>query len=267
MDFPITAMTTATSTTTTASRFGAVEHRALDCDDVAALVDDLIRERSVLLAPLLERYSDWISETQGNAMRSENEYTRDLLTLGVLWRCYGARAIAVPAPFAWMMSGLLRLRQWKLAWQPAVDRVRSWLAEPLLGPRFGDVDVTGIPSRCALAALLRWMEATGDYSDEVARLRPLCAFLASRDKLEREWYLAQLSAFSARFGFMAERRFRGNTVPALRTDVDEQQQRMEAALHVTRKRIEYQLSVVGDELRRRPGCEGDASGDPALVSC
>ena len=250
---PNEAMTAVTPTFET-----GVRHEG-DNDEISIVTDELIRERSFLLEPFLERYVDWIEETGVETPRSKNAYTRDLLTLGVLWRCYGSRAVDVPPPFAWLMTGLLRLRRRKPAWRASIDQVRSRLAPLLLGPRFGDVASPGIPSGCSMIALLRWMDATGDYRAEVARLRPLCAFLKSRERFEREWYLAQLSAYAARFGQLASHRLRGEDSAAQRSDSRGSHREKESALHVTRKHIEYHLRVVGEELRQREGREDDVS--------
>ncbi len=229
------------------------------CDDaIAALTDDVLRERSHLLEPLLERYMMWIWKTGREPLRSSHAYTHEILTFGVLWRCYGRRAVALPPPFAWLMSGLTLFGERFPRMQPMTDRMRRCFAYPLLGPRFGDEDATGIPSRCETRALLGWMHATGEFEQELPRLCQFRAFLDGCDRYEREWYLAQLSAFTARFGMLAAHRASalhpdtaGNRTASDTDGTDASSAARERPGPVVHTRIEHALTVIGGELRRR----------------
>lgn len=254
------------NSTTVALQFprGSAENPGREA--IAALTDDVLHERGYLLEPLLERYMQWVWQSGREQLRSSYAYTHDILTFGVLWRCYGTRAAALPAPFAWGMSGLGRLREVIPNWRPAIDRVRSWLAAPLLGPRFGDVDARGIPSRCETRALLSWMDATGEFTRELPRLCQFRAFLDRCDRYEREWYLAQLSAFTARFGMMAAHRMRSPEAkaeaaagtPHAATASEPAQEVADGP--VVHTEIESVLARVGRELQRR------ATHDAAAVA-
>jgi len=221
--------------------------------DVASLADDVLHERMYLLEPLLERYMQWIAQHEREVLRSSIEYTVDILTFGVLWRCYGYRATALAPPLTWLMSGLGRLSGRNSSWKPAVDLVRSWLSWPLLGPRFGDVDATGIPSRYAIGALLRWMSATGEFKAESVRLRLLAEFLRSCDRYEREWYLAQISAFTARFGMMADKKLKRYSSGEARSLITQMplEREMGGPVVATPKHVEYHICMVGAELMKR----------------
>jgi hypothetical protein len=242
-------------------------------DAVSELTDDVLRERRYLLEPLLERYMTWIWKNGSERLRSSNAYTHDVLTFGVMWRCYGRRAVALPPPFAWLMSGLTLLRDRFPRTRPMADRLRGWLAFPLLGPRFGDEDATGIPSRCETRALLGWMHATGEFERELPRLCQFRAFLDRCDRYEREWYLAQLSAFTARFGMLAAHR-----APALHASdttadtviADSSPPGTAKPGAVTHTRIEHVLAVIGRELQRRAasppaGLCADAPAEANLI--
>ena len=233
------------------------EHRpddAYESTPESRLADEVLRERDWLISPFLDRYSEWGRETGRAAGTDDFVATHDVLTLGVLWRCYGKRAEALPPPMAWTLIALQRAGR-RTSWlRRKLTALRTALLPLLLGPRYEDEIATGIASRYALGALLRWLQASGMYREETRRLRPLIAFLRSRDRHERDWYLAQLSAFTVRFGLLAQNLLTGREAGGLSSEtggVDGDQRPERNPALVKCRRVEGYLDVLGKEFDRR----------------
>lgn len=127
---------------------------------------------------LLSAYAAFVA-ARGEDVRSRGEYAVELLTLGVTWQRYGAAARHCPAMAARACVALFRLRRAFPRAKPLLDPVRGWLASRLL---LGG-EASGTALACdtgSLARLIRWLEATGEFKDEVKRLRHWHALGVSR---------------------------------------------------------------------------------------
>lgn len=227
---------------------------------ISAVTDEVLRERDSTLEPLLVRYKDWLVTYKDETPRSDAEYTRDALTLGILWRCYGQRVIGMPAFYGWIFSGFRRLRRNVLAKDSRRQAAGGKLARQLLQLKSQKTKRTGLTSPCEIMALMFWLDAIGVYGDEVERLTPLCTFLVEIDGMESEWHLARLSAFTARVLMICEQKL-PNTVFEESKDVLEPEKRHSgwlAALAGSPSVEEQYLRVLEMELMRRSVQENGA---------
>jgi len=187
-------------------------------------------------------------ESQGSISRPE--LVLDLLTLGVLWREYGAQA-GTFSPFGQkVLSRLVSARRRVPLLKPAADFLRG-----LLGWAFGigqDSRGRSVPLTLdSLEALIDWLEAAGEFKEEVLRIRAWHGFLSGRPDpgsgltLVEEfagWFAgASLNALGPYTSnverFLSERhpRYRGR----------------EDYVFTGRERVEYHLYMVGAEIMNR----------------
>ena len=226
--------------------------------DVDAFTTRFLRDRGSEVRAFRDHYMRWLRGHGREQQRDEREYTFDILTLGVLWRLYGGRVRRVSAAAALLCSGLYRLRRRYPALKPRVDPLRGVLGTRFLGGEDATDGCDDTPDRGDLAALLRWMEATGEYREETKRLRPLVDFLGERPARAREWELLHVLGIADAFMLMAEKELGRYTAGVERFRRHEARAHgdREDALLVARKRAEYHLSMVGAELMNRAFREG-----------
>ncbi len=221
--------------------------------DISRLADTVLLSWNRETGTLRERYMAWLRESRYEPLRDEREYTFDILTLGVMWRTYGARVRRTPAAAALVCSALHALHRRFPRLKPSVDPLRGKLASRFLAGNGMPDETLDMPSQRDLEQLLRWMNATGEYREETARLRGLVMFLRFCDPDERGWHLGHVLGISGEFESLAETRLARYTEGVARFHREKlpDYRGREDALLAGRKRIEYHLSMLGAELMNR----------------
>ena len=224
--------------------------------DVSALATRFLEEWGREVRALRDHYMEWLRESGRERLRDEREYTFDILTLGVMWRLYGGRVRRVSFLASTLCRALARARRTWPALKPHVDPLRGRLATRFLAGDDGGDDgdaCDDVPARHDLGALLRWMDATGEYREETRRLRLLASYLRGCIPEEREWYLTHALGIADAFMLLARRdlgRYTARVDVFRRTEAGRHRDR-EDVLLVSRKREEYHLAMLGAELMNR----------------
>lgn len=175
------------------------------------------------------------------------ELVFDLLVIGTLWRVYAPEATQLPDLPRRVLAGLVHVRRNYAALKPLADSLRGALGW-LFGVGRAEGEQPDVLGRDALDRLTGWLEAAGEFREEVKRMKTWQAFLSSRSGAEEvlagiesfgEWFeqasLEALGAFTPQVeAFLAERhpRFRGR----------------EDYVFTGRRRVEYHLYMVGAEI-------------------
>ena len=129
----------------------------------------LLAEIEFEAAPILDDYIAFLRFSTRESPRSRGEYALELLTLGMALKLYASAAARTPGWVVDAAQQLLKIRR-RQALKPTADFLRACLF------RFGFATV----SECNGAAptsleqvprLLRWLESTGEFVQETARLQ------------------------------------------------------------------------------------------------
>ncbi len=219
---------------------------------VAAFTDEVLAEADRRIQPLVEAFrAD--SRRADKLPRTVEEYILELLTLGVLWRVYAGDALSLAGGPRRALTCLAHLRQKGGCLKASADVLRGTLAALFLSPHGGDLAETPLPTLDHLDRLLGWLEATGDFNQEVKRLRAWQDFLAGQSPEEVAENLALTIAlaawFEARSGSVLGRytphveRFLAETLPRYRGRED--------FVFCGRRRVVYHLAMVGIEILDR----------------
>jgi hypothetical protein len=220
--------------------------------DLASLADIFLTEAGRSLGGSTARFMAWAEATGHEPLRTRDEYSLDLLVLGVLWRTYARRVPGLPAaPRRWL-AGLVRIRDPGGAAKALVDAGRG-----LLGGLFLKADPAS-PGRLALTSaslgrLIRWLEATGSFEQEVGRLSVWrdhldeLALATQREVLDAalrlaEWFAGR--AANALGGYTPKvESFLRRAMPHYRWRAD--------AVFCGRQALEYHLNMVAAEILNR----------------
>lgn len=210
---------------------------------------------------LREHFIEWLREGEREPLRDGREYTFDILTLGVMWRMYGGRVRQVPAPAALLCSALYRLRRRWPRLKPWADDLRGRLMTRFLTGDGSEDGSMRTPDQTDLRALLRWMDATGEYREETRRLVLLVSYLETCIPEERSWYLEHVITMANSFILESDRmlgNYTSGVIRFLRETAGGYHGR-EDVLLVSRKREEYHLAMLGAELMNRAFADGYAA--------
>jgi hypothetical protein len=220
-------------------------------EDIKAFTDEVIDHAEQLLGAPVTAFQAWVTTCE--EPRTDPEYLYELLALGVFWQVYAPRALKLGRPSQRVLSALARWRQRDSAIQPIIDTVRGALATIFLARNGHMPLIPAVPTPAHLDRLLDWLAASGEFEQEVERLRAWHAFLAEQPPDDTHRYLAALLAFTDWF---ARRSLDvlGRYTPQVETFLAETYpgyRWREDVIFCGRQRIEYHLCMVGTEIMNR----------------
>jgi hypothetical protein len=211
--------------------------------DIAAFTDEVVARVDHDLGAMLTA----LAASEGDEARTAPEYAFELLTLGVLWRVYGQRSLKLARPSQRLLSALAVLRERSSLARPAVDAVRGALATVFLARNGHAVPVPEAPTLAHLDRLIDWLAATGDFEQEVTRLRAILSIQPTGDQIAAvlalaDWFAPRSLDALGRYTANVER-FLHETHPSYRWRED--------VIFCGRARLEYHLNMVGTEIMNR----------------
>jgi hypothetical protein len=215
---------------------------------VAAFTDEMLAEADRRMRPLVEAF-----RAGRELPRTDEEYILELLTLGVLWRVYTGGALGLAGAPRRMLTWLARLRERGGCLKAGADVLRGALAALFLSSGGRGPAEPPSPSLGHLDHLLGWLEATGDFSQEVKRLRAWRDFLVGRSPEQAAETLAQVIALAAWFEAASEVAL-GRYTPHIERFLAgpyRSYRGREDLVFCGRQRVEYHLAMVGIEILNR----------------
>jgi uncharacterized protein len=167
MPKPLTESTNVPTYTLRAGHADAAAYYAA----VAALTDRVLARAAADVLPLVNEFETFLRATHAEIPRSTHEYVLEALTIGVLWQVYTPRGRKLSPLTTRLFQVLIALRR-RGGWlKLPVDAVRGILAtalllpDPATPPRAVSYTVTDFRH------LLNWPAVTGEFKEEVKRLR------------------------------------------------------------------------------------------------
>ncbi len=209
--------------------------------DIAIFTGEVIEQAEKRVGPLVDRF-----QASAKEARTRAEFFYELLALGVFWQVYAARALQLSRPPQRLLSLLANARQRSPALKPIIDGLRGPLAALFLARNKRELSASAVPTRSQLARLLDWMEAAGDFDQEVERLR---VWLGVLD----EQQIAPVMAFAEWFTARSLEKL-GCYTPNVETFLAETHPHYrwrEDYIFCGRQRVEYHLGMVGTEILNR----------------
>ena len=141
---------------------------------ISKLCDEVLDQAWRLTAEVLLPFQEW----QKDPVRTNNEAILELLSLGVYWRVYIHTAVTSRKPVRRTMTWLVSLRKRSEFLKPGVDVLRGWMGLWLAPSQKSPTQPIPITQK-NLVTLLDWLQASGDFSEEVKRLLGWRKFLAT----------------------------------------------------------------------------------------
>ncbi|HEY3273935.1 MAG TPA: DUF116 domain-containing protein [Methanocella sp.] len=219
-------------------------------EDTAAFTDEFLA-KATLLHPVVRKFQAYLKAEGNEQVRSRDEYAFELALIGTLWCTYGDDAHGVSSGWTGIMAGLASLRQRGGVIKSIADRARGILATLFLSPV--DRDWSPRPTLDHLDRLLNWMSATGDYVQEVRRLRNWRDYWAGQPPAT----IATDITLAVMFADWFEERslvVLGKYTPNVEQFLREKQpghRWKEDVIFASRRRVEYHMNMVGAEIMNR----------------
>lgn len=144
--------------------------------------DEVVDYVETFTGDIINNYKLYLQNSTDQLFRSRGEYGVELLTLGMTWRRYLGASQVAPKTMLRLLSWLYKLRRSKPGLKNSIDKIRGFLGGTYLAPAIGAGPVDNSPSYENFERLILWLEATGEFKDEVKRLTAWKNYFAKTEK-------------------------------------------------------------------------------------
>ncbi len=235
--------------------------------DVREFTKEVIKESSSTVTPIIYDYINYIKKYNLEELHTPEEYILELLSFGILWRQYSAKALKVKhAPFITMA----KMAEWRKKHQrlkPLIDFSRGILLTAFLFPET-EKNPPGIPSLDQVDHVCKWFEATGEFREQALRFIRWRAYWGTKSESElyRIFYLIEeFTKWFEEASIKSLGKYTENVEKFLETAGTKYKWR-EDRVSCTRSRLEYHLNMAGAELLNDAFRKDFKKGERKVVS-
>ncbi len=218
-------------------------------EDIASYGDRMVLQLKYHTQGIVKAFMDFVEGKSIEPLRGELEYSLEVLILGVFWKCYLSRAVALRQGESVILTKLSKLRQRHILKKP-VDSLRGILGTIYLSKE-KEINVKGNLQNAV--RLIDWLEATGEFKYEVKRLKNWLKFLHNRSDEEVSSIISKALELAKWFEVSSETVIGKYTqsVEDFRHKVEKEYRWREDFIFCGRKRLEYHLNMAGAEILNR----------------
>jgi hypothetical protein len=219
-------------------------------NDVARFSDqvvDLVEKRA---GAILGRYREHAQSTSAELKRSRAEHAIDLLLLGMILHRYEGVSKQTSMWIMRLADGLVWAREHLPALKPLVDSARSRITTQLLSPTAANETDHFDTAVMRLDRLMAWLHATGEFKQELARLRIWRTYIVRLDPREATSTFEVVCDLFDVFGRDAEKvlgAYTHGVEPFLQQQGFEHKYREDFILR-SKRPVEYHLNIVAAEV-------------------
>lgn len=216
--------------------------------EVSDFTDHVLSQAEFQIGPVIDDFKGYKSQ-----LCSRDLMIFESLMIGVLWRAYINRAVELDPTSQKLLAYLSSRRNKDENLKASIDHTRGILATSVLipeGPETEDVPELTVRN---LEKLLKWLEATGEFYEELKHLKPWMDFLCSLDPQRSSSHLVSIFMFADWFECAAQEKL-GKYTCDLEEFVAENREKhlqKEDIILFTRKQSEYHLNMFGAEVMSR----------------
>jgi uncharacterized protein len=221
--------------------------------DIAIFTNDVLSEIENLTHNIVSKYSSYLKEIGVDELYSKEEYGFELLLLGTFWQVYSGDANGLGEVPRQLLTELAKLRKLGGGLKPGIDFVRGIMATLFLSPDLYDNLYILDPSLGHLEKLITWLLATGEFDQEVKRLKKWQEYLATISLKESIDVIATTITLAAWFELSSEEAIGKYTLNVERylNELRQDHYWHEDVIFCGRRRVEYHLNMVGAEIMNR----------------
>ncbi len=221
-------------------------------NEVKSFTDEVNDFTEMSLGSWVERYQAYIEKSNQENLRGREAYAFELLTLGVLWPIYIKDALGLGKFSQKGLSWLTDLRQKHVQIKPIIDPIRGiWGSLVLFSKK--EICISNDPILALLDRFLNWLHASGEYKEEVKRLRGWQALLNEMGEDTAKEVMDKVLDLGEWFE-LRSREVLGKYTANVNSFIQDHQSEhrwQEDLVLVGRKQVEYHLNMVGMEILNR----------------
>lgn len=198
----------------------------------------------------LRHVSDFMQSSHNTSSRTFDEYYLEYLTLGVLFGKYSSNALSSWKISLMILNKLYKYRSRYKSIKPALDKVRGILSTLFLNNRLVSHKVD---SSAKLRHFILWMDATGEFSEESARLKSWQDYLKSLPHIKQVEIFYNTNEEALNFEIVAKASLGAYTenVKLFREKHLDEHKFKENFIFCGRFEVEYHLNMFGAEILNR----------------
>lgn len=219
-------------------------------DVVSDFTGEVLNEAINLFNDTVERYSEFSKE---NKKYTIDEAVLELLIMGVLWKVYSGDASKLDDMPGSVLVKLSELRKSSKVLKPGIDILKGFMSTLYLSPDLYDNLEVLSPSVINLEKLIKWLEATGEFNQEVKKLKGWAAFFQTLTSYETTKIIASCLVYAIWFEEKSEKCLGVYTqnVERYLNEIRPKRYWHEDVIFCGRRRIEYHLNMVGAEIMNK----------------
>lgn len=215
--------------------------------------DEVLAEIHTMTFDPVTDYIVYLKLNGGSRLYSVEEHGFELLVLGTLWDIYSGDAGNLGEVPAQLLTGLARLRKQGGALKPGLDFIRGIMSTIFMSPDLYDHLFKLDISLDHLDKLLDWLTASGEFNQEVVRLRRWEEYLHTLPENKVKDILATAITLACWFRTRSEEVFGEYTenVDRYLNELRPDRYWREDVIFCGRRRVEYHLNMVGAGIMNR----------------
>ncbi len=220
---------------------------------LGTFTDEVLSEIRTMTLADVEEYIAYLKVNGGSRLCSQEEHGFELLVLGTLWELYSGDAGNLGEVPAQLLSGLAKLRRQGGIMKPGFDFIRGIMSTIFMSPDLYDHMYKLDISLDHLEKLLDWLDASGEFNQEVIRLGRWGKYLHTLPDDKAKDILATAITLSGWFQIRSEEVLGGYTenVDRYLNEIRPERYWREDVIFCGRRRVEYHLNMVGAGIMNR----------------
>lgn len=221
---------------------------------VATFTEEVLREAKKKVNPVIQSYNSYLSYVEHKNNIDSEEIVLELLIIGVLIKTYYSKALHLKKIQYKLLSLVINIRKNNDNLKPAMNHLKGILSTLFLVSKaeYNNIESIALNMK-EFKKLILWLEASGEFSREVQRIKKWEKYLSTLSKKESVDVLTEIYNFALWF------KNRSNEVLGEYTlNVDKYLKRTkntsswrEDIILRQRARLEYHLNMVGAEIMNR----------------
>lgn len=217
--------------------------------EISNFTDHVLSEAEFQIGCVIDGFDDYESRSLHKSP-SRDLMIFEALMIGVLWRAYIKRAVKLNCESQKLLATLSRKRNENEELKQVIDHDRGILATAVLLPEDPETEKISELTTENLNKLLKWLEATGEFQEELKHINTWMNFLGSLNPQKFSSYLSKIFMFADWFEYTSSEVL-GRYTCNLEEFVDENLEKHlwnEDIILFTRKRSEYHMNMFGAEV-------------------
>jgi uncharacterized protein len=220
-------------------------------NDLGQLTDNIIKKAYGQLGEYVDSFCQFLKKNSSGPIRTHDEYLLELIMAGIFLRNYAGTAVKANYLSKKILKYLYLLRNKSPGLKPFADKWRGFLAYLLLAKK--RTETLEHYSLQNFRLLLDWMDATGEFKEEVIRLRLWEHYLGAETQEKAGQLLSDSVNFSVIFTVTGKHylgRYTEGVVSFWKTNASRYRYKEDYFL-TGRKENEYFVNMFGAEILNR----------------